>query len=140
MPIGGQVQKQTRAQRVSEDDAIVSDLCQRIPDRLFRKRGIERRGRIAVAREIDRIHFETSISECGGDELHDLFAHIEAMHYQDPATRSIGGHVSKVWRWRTDLQDAAFSLRFKSENLGPREQEHRGGKCNPDAHNNRMLY
>ena len=72
---------------MSKHNAVLSDLCQRIPDRFFGNCCIERHGRITVTRKINRIYLETSVREGGRDHLHDLFADIQAVNRQHTGPR-----------------------------------------------------
>ena len=47
---------------------------------------MEAQVRIAVARQIDRIHIETAVRQSRGDQIHYLFAYVETVNNKYPFT------------------------------------------------------
>ena len=96
--------------------------------------------RIAVAWEVNRVHFETAVGQSRTQELHDLFARIETMNDQNASRRWIAAEVVNVRRWRIDRHDARFTFRFECGRLRPGQHKYCGGRnLKAKAGHTRML-
>ena len=136
------VQQQARTERVSDEQAILTDsVVQDI--RNNRWGGCRRKAYrgIAVAWKVDIINFKASVSQGHGQDVHGFLAGIQAVDNQGTTPTFGPGKIAIVRCRRTYFQDAGFSLRRQTIRLHPGQREHRGGRdFEPKAGHDAMLY